>query len=170
MNKAITISIIVLVVGGIGGFLLLNSNRNSIAPQDKETIAPVAGKKIEGYQGNVLAGNVSPFLEFDKADYEKAKAEGKIIILDFYANWCPICRAEEPEILAGFEELNNSNVVGFRVNFNDSDTDSDEQALAQKFNIPYQHTKVVLRNGVEVSRSSDSWKKEDVVDSVNSGL
>ncbi len=170
MNKAIIILIIILIVGGIGILLVLNSNRNSTVPQREQANPSETGRKVEGHKGNVLAGNVSPFLEFNKADYERAKQENKIILLDFYANWCPICRVEEPEIFAGFEELNNSNVVGFRVNFNDSDTDFDEKALVQEFNIPIQHTKVVLKNGVEVSRSSDSWEKEDLVKTVNSAL
>ena len=170
MNKAITILIIVLIVGGIGILLVLNSNRNSTVPQKEQATSSETGRKARGYQGNVLAGSLAPFLEFNQADYDKAKAEGKIIILDFYANWCPICRAEEPEIFAGFEELNNPDVVGFRVNFNDSDTGADEKALAQQFNIPYQHTKVILKNGQEVSRSSDSWEKEDLVNAVNSTL
>ena len=168
MNKAITILIIVLIVGGIGILLVLNSNRNSTVPQKEQATSSEAGRKVEGYQGNVLAGNSSPFLEFNKADYEKAKSEGKIILLDFYANWCPVCRAEAPELHAGFDELNNPNAVGFRVNFNDSDTDSDEQALAREFNIPYQHTKVILKNGVEVSRSNEQWTRDDLANAVNS--
>ncbi len=164
MNKAIIIFIVILIVGGVGGFLILGSNRAT--PQEKQTNSTTE-RRAEGYQGNVLAGNISPFLEFNKADYEKAKREGKIIILDFYANWCPICRAEAPELHAGFDALNNSNVVGFRVNFNDSDTDSDEKALAREFNIPYQHTKVILKNGVEVSRSNEQWTKEDLLDAVS---
>ena len=121
MNKAIIILIIVLIVGGVGGFLFLNSSKTSIAPQDTQPTSPETERKVEGYQGNVLAGNASPFLEFNKADYEKAKTEGKIIVLNFYANWCPICRVEAPELHAGFDELNNPNVVGFRINFNDSE-------------------------------------------------
>src|SRR3989344_2316474 len=143
MNKTIVISATILLVGGIGLFLLI-SNEKSSEPQNQNNISQ-ASRKIEGYQGNLLAGDVSPFLEFNKADYEKAKQENKIILLDFYVNWCPICRAEEPAVYVGFGELNDPNVVGFRVNFNDSDTDSDEKALASEFNIPYQHTKVVLK-------------------------
>ncbi|OGH16465.1 MAG: hypothetical protein A3C30_04720 [Candidatus Levybacteria bacterium RIFCSPHIGHO2_02_FULL_40_18] len=169
MNKTILILITVFVVGGIGAFLLLNSNRtsNELKSQNKSL---ETSRKIEGYQGNVLAGNVSPFLEFNKADYERAKSQGKIILLDFYANWCPVCRAEEPAIHSGFDELNDPNIVGFRVSFNDSDTDSDEKALAQEFNIPYQHTKVILKNGVEVSRSNEQWTKEDLIGAVNKEL
>lgn len=117
--------------------------------------------KADGYAGGLLAGKSSPYLIFNKADYDKAIVEGKIVFLDFYANWCPICRAEAPEIKAGFDGLNRSDVVGFRVNYNDPDTDDDEKALAAQFSIPYQHTKVILKNGKEVYRSSDQWTADD---------
>lgn len=109
------------------------------------------------FTGKVLAGSTTPYLEFTKADYDKALAEQKIIVLNFYANWCPSCQAEHPEALRAFNTLEANNVVGFRVNFKDSETDADEAALAKQFAIPYQHTKVVLKDGAEVARSSDNW-------------
>jgi len=110
------------------------------------------------YMGTVLAGSSSPLLDFKKADYDKASSAGKIIVLDFYANWCPICRAEALHIKTGFDSLKREDVVGFRVNFNDSDTDQDEKDLAKNFQVPYQHTKVIIKNGKEVFRTSDSWE------------
>lgn len=118
-------------------------------------------QKAEGYDGELLAGKGSLYLAFNKTDYDKAVAEGKTVFLDFYADWCPICRAEAPEIKVGFDGLGRDDVVGFRVNYNDPDTDDFEKALAREFNIPYQHTKVILKNGKEVFRSGDSWTAED---------
>lgn len=118
-----------------------------------------AGKTIPGYQGKKIAGNIAPFLEFHQADYNKALKEDKVIVLNFYANWCPICRAEEPTIHEGFNSLSSDKVIGFRVNYNDSDTDADEKALAKQFKITYQHTKVILKKGQEFSRFLDSWDK-----------
>lgn len=112
------------------------------------------------YTGKKLAGTSSQYLEFTQADYVQAQKEGKIIFLDFYADWCPICRAEAPAIQEGFNNLSNEKVVGFRVNFKDAQTDDAEKALAKEFNIPTQHTKVVLKDGKEIVRSSDAWDAE----------
>lgn len=120
------------------------------------------GETAGKYQGQVLAGKTAVYIDFNKEDYDLAKRQGKIILLNFYANWCPICRGEAPELNRGFDELNNGNVIAFRVNFNDSDTDDYEKQLAEDFKITYQHTKVILKDGVETLRSSEPWDKEKV--------
>jgi thiol-disulfide isomerase/thioredoxin len=122
------------------------------------------GMMESSYTGKVLAGTASKYLNFKKADYEKALKENKKILLYFYANWCPICKKEQPETSAAFNELKDPALVGFRVNFKDSDTDADEIALAKEFGIAYQHTKVILKNGERVGKFPDSWDKERYLD------
>lgn len=113
-----------------------------------------------GYTGRVLAGKTSLYLEFNKSDYEKALMEKKKIMLYFYANWCPICRLEQPQTLAAFNEIDDAELIGFRVNYRDSATDADEEALAKEFGVSYQHTKVILKNGQRVLKAPDSWSKQ----------
>ncbi len=114
----------------------------------------------------VLAGTVSEYRIFNKEAYEKALAENKVIVLYFYANWCPLCKKEQPETKAAFDELNNPNVIGFRVNFKDSDTDEDEEAMARQFGIAYQHTKVIIKDGKQVLKAPDSWDKQRYLDEI----
>ena len=114
-----------------------------------------------GYTGKVLAGTESTkYLDFSKADYEKALKDKKKILLYFYASWCPLCIKEQPETFAAFNELNDADLIGFRVNYRDSDTDSDEETLAKEFGVSYQHTKVILKNGERVGKFPDSWDKQ----------
>ena len=112
------------------------------------------------YKGKILAGTTSRYLEFNQEDYDKALKENKKILLYFYANWCPICKAEQPNTFAAFNELKYPNLVGFRVNFRDSDTDPDEDALAEEFGVSYQHTKIILKDGQKVGKWPDSWDKQ----------
>ncbi len=111
----------------------------------------------------VLAKKNSTFTEFNKKDYERALSEGKIVYLEFYANWCPICRAQEPELIEGFNMLNRADVAGFRVNYKDDQTDGDEKELATKYKIPYQHHKIVLKEGKVVIDSAESWDAQTLV-------
>jgi thiol-disulfide isomerase/thioredoxin len=120
-----------------------------------------------GYQGAHLGGSHdTPYIAFTQTDYEKALAEGKTILLYFYANWCPLCKAEQPETIAAFNDLSNPHLVGFRVNYKDSETDADEEALAKQFGITYQHTKVILKDGKQTLKSLDSWKKTDYLNAL----
>jgi len=116
------------------------------------------------YTGKALAGTASKYLEFSKADYEKALGENKKILLYFYANWCPICKREQVDTFAAFNELSDSNLVGFRVNYKDGDDDADEKALAQQYDVAYQHTKVILKDGKQVGKWPDSWNKQRYLD------
>ena len=161
----IFIAVVVLVLGAV---IIFNNQKQTTISSEENTVSE--GKKIEGYSGKVLAGNSSPFLEFNKDDYEKALKSDKIILLDFYANWCPICRAEEPGIFSGFDSLTENKLIGFRVNFNDSDTDEDEKKLAKDFNVPYQHTKIFLKEGREISRSVDQWDEKTFIEEINAAI
>ena len=117
--------------------------------------------KLE-FLGQVLAGKESPLLDFDKSDYDKAVASDKLIVLYFYANWCPICREEFPKMQSAFNQISGDGVVGFRVNYNDSDTDNNEKELAREFGIAYQHTKVFLKNGQRILKAPESWNSAEM--------
>lgn len=119
-----------------------------------------------GFQGKVLAGTTTPYIEFSKADYDVALQTRPYVVLYFYANWCPICKAEQPLTFAAFNELQRSDMVGFRVNYRDSETDDDEVALAKQFGVTYQHTKVVLKDGKRILKSPETWSKQDYLDNL----
>ena len=119
------------------------------------------------YSGVVLAGTSAPLLDFTKGDYDAAIKTDKLVALYFFANWCPICRAEFPLMQEAFNGLQTDQVIGFRVNFNDSDTDADEKNLAREFGVAYQHTKVFLKNGQRVLKSPEQWPKDRYLKEIN---
>lgn len=124
---------------------------------DKNAMAAEGG--LMEYSGAVLAGESAPLLDFQKTDYETALKSDRLIVLYFYANWCPICKAEFPLMQGAFNDLTTNEVVGFRVNYNDNETDADETALAREFGVAYQHTKVFVRTGERLLKAPDSWSK-----------
>lgn len=134
----------------------LDSNNDSVGDACQEK---------SSYTGKVLAGTeATKYLEFNKADYDKALNEKKKILLYFYASWCPICRVEQTATFAAFNEINDPDLIGFRVNYRDDDTDADEISLAKEFGVSYQHTKVILKDGQRVGKFPDSWDKERYLD------
>ena len=91
-----------------------------------------------------------------KGSYEEyspeklALAENGKVVLYFHADWCPICRGLESEILANPAGVPND-VHILRVNY---DTSKD---LKQKYGVTYQHTFVqVDANGNLLAKWGDA--------------
>lgn len=105
--------------------------------------------------------------DYSNSNYQNAIASDKLVVLYFYANWCPICRAEFPMMEEAFKSLPGDDVVGIRVNFKDTMTDKDEEELAKQFDVPYQHYKVFFRDGNEILSSPESWSKERYIEEIS---
>lgn len=149
---------------------------NSMMEDGSMAVDNMGSESLEGdeammeYSGEVLAGHDAKFINFNKTDYESALKTDKLIVLYFYANWCPICKAEVPKLYDAFNSLNTDKVIGFRVNYNDNETDSNEVALAREHGVAYQHTKVFIRNGERIGKWPDSWDKNRYLSEIQSRL
>lgn len=73
-------------------------------------------------------------------------------VLFFYANWCPTCKKADLDIQAKSSSIPTDLSI-VRINYNDTDTSDAEKALAEKYQITYQHTLIYLdENGAEITR------------------
>jgi len=136
-----------------------SANQTITVAEEGESMLGGASSKLV-YKGKKLAGDSSPLLDFTSEDYEAAKLSDKLVVLYFYANWCPICREEFPKMEDAFGELTGSRVIGFRVNYNDNETSATERELASEFGVTAENTKILIRTGETLSQSSDPWDKE----------
>lgn len=147
-SAAIIIVIVFVIAVAAAGFFIINSNsqpesklqttvsnnmNDSMQMADRPTDSGTfsssempTGNRYVAYSPTVLA---------DSADTRR--------VLFFYANWCPICKPADAEFQKRISEI-PSDVTLIRVNYNDSDTDAEEQALADKYGVTYQHTFILL--------------------------
>jgi len=172
MPMIIAIVAVVLVLGGVAYYGNLSRTQEDKMAQGKAMMEKKAmeqkeneammdkGETMMKYSGAVLAGKSAPLLDFTKADYDAALNSDKLVVLYFYANWCPICIAEFPVMQKAFNELSTDKVIGFRVNYNDDQTDNDEKNLAKQFGVAYQHTKVFVKNGQRILKSPEGWDEK----------
>lgn len=179
--------VIILLVAIIGGGLYF-SGRGDNVMMEKESDAMMQEevmmeKPAEAMMNDEVPyagspdGAIDPFLNesgtvlmFTSSGYQRALASDKLIVLYFYADWCPVCQAEFPKMISAFNKLTSDGAVGFRVNYKDDFTDEDEIALAKQFGIAYQHTKVFLKNGKQVLKSPESWDETRYVNEIEKAL
>jgi len=90
--------------------------------------------------------------EYSQAAYDAAVASGRPVALYFYANWCPVCKVEFPKFEAAVQTQESGALAAFRVSYNDSDTSAEETAAAKAFQVGYQHTLVLIKNGSVISK------------------
>lgn len=137
--------------------------RVEVVTENETTSIPTKQNVEEAAEVKVLSSVPSTYQEFTKEAFDKALEEGKIVYLEFYATWCPTCIAQEPGLVEGLQTLADPNIVAFRVNFKDDNTGAYEKELMEKYNVTYQHTKVVLVDGKAVINEQAIWTSEDVV-------
>jgi len=140
-NKFILIVLLAVLLVGGGVSILIIKNQNSTSQESIDTQSEskvpngAANKEIEG----------SNYKLFNKIEFEKSLTEGKVIMLYFTANWCPICREQEPiNVEALFELIEEPDIIAFRVHILDSETTKETETLADNYEVRYQHTTVII--------------------------
>jgi hypothetical protein len=135
-----------------------NNGNNTVSTETASTVQTISNVITTGYNGKILAGNKSSYIEFNTQDYEKATADGKVILLYFYSDVGPLSQAEEYKIFRAFDEMGSSQMIGFKVHFGDSETTDAEKQLASSLDVTQARTKVILKNGKVMQKSIDSWE------------
>ena len=95
-------------------------------------------------------------LPYDKAAFDKALADGKPVIVDFFADWCPTCKAQKPHVQAILGEPKMKDVTLFIADYDK------EKDLKKMLRVTQQSTFVVFKGGKEVGRSTGQTRKEDL--------
>jgi thioredoxin 1 len=83
---------------------------------------------------------------FDSAKFEAAQKDGKPILVEVTAPWCPTCKAQKPTLQS--VETERPDLVVFDIDF---DT---KKELLQRFGVRAQSTLIVFKGGTEINRST----------------
>lgn len=153
--------------GNLQGLDLQNLDIETPDPSAEAPATPSAPAKPEAPKTTAPSASLT---DFAPEAFAAALNSDKLVVLYFYANWCPICRAEYPKMQQAFAELKTNDVVGFRVSFKDDEVTPEEEALAKEHGIAYQHTKVFIRNGERILKAPDSWEKDRYISEINQNL
>jgi thiol:disulfide interchange protein len=146
MKQALAVIVIVIILATGVYFLVSRKAPPTSTPTTSQTSTSDSqpSRTGEEYQAE-------NYRAYTKEEYEASLSEGKIVMLYFTANWCPVCREQEPinkETLMEFS--NDPDIVAFRVHILDSEETSETTALADKYDVRYQHTWVIIGKGGKV--------------------
>ncbi len=95
-------------------------------------------------------------LPFSKPAFDKALAEGKPVVVDFSATWCPTCKAQKPLVQSLLKEPKRQPLTLFVADFDK------EEALKKEMGVMTQSTFVVFKGGKEVARSTGQTDKAEI--------
>lgn len=110
---------------------------------------PMPMQKKDMAMDTMMKNELKPFT---KEAHAKAMAEGKTTLVFFHAPWCPVCKAQEPKVLA---HLNSDarDVVAFRIDYDSN------MELRKEMNVQKQSTLILYSGMKELARLS--YKSDD---------
>lgn len=139
MNKNLIIVIVIVLILGIGG-LVLRGRGNELpvsvgtSQTQEETSLPSAQ-----VSGNFVKGRVAPDVslsDFEGNTHNLADYRGKAVVLDYWASWCPPCRAEMP-VLQDAHERYGDELVIIGVHRTDTESKSAGERFASSVGVTY---------------------------------
>ncbi|MEA2068661.1 MAG: thioredoxin [Verrucomicrobiota bacterium] len=103
------------------------------------------------------AKEVGAVIELNKVNFDKTLKAGGVVLVDFWAPWCPPCRVQGPILDELAKAIGEDAVIG-KVNVDDSGE------LASKFGIQSIPTLIVFKDGELKERLVGVHQKDDLVE------
>lgn len=101
---------------------------------------------------------------FEPQAFTKAKSEGKTILVDFHADWCPVCKKQSTVLPTILKTDMYRDVVAFTADFDSS------KKLKKQLKVNHQSTLVLFKGEKEVARESGITATDEIEKLLNKGL
>ena len=102
------------------------------------------------------AANAASFEKFDKAAFAAAQQQGKPILVDVYATWCPTCKKQEKVLGALKNEAAYANLIIFQLDYDK------QKDVWKSMGVRKQSTLIAFKGLTETGRSVGVTNKEEI--------
>ena len=155
-GSSMVVGIIIVAALLIGGALIFggdSGSENSAVNNQTQSNETVSTENVSTDSDNInesVTNESSRYVEYSEGVLEEHAEKRRVLY--FYASWCPTCRPLDADLRSQSNRI-PEDVVIVRVNYKDSDTDGAEDALADEYDVAYQHTFVEINEeGNEVQK------------------
>ncbi len=107
----------------------------------------LAGGLVVAAVLNASAVLAAGAVDFTDAAFAAAQKQGKSIVIDVFAPWCPTCKAQAPILSRLEQEPKFAGYTVFRVDFDH------QEAVLRRFGVRMQSTLIAFKGDKEVGRS-----------------
>ena len=104
----------------------------------------------------VLPAMAGEIKAFDQASFDKLAAEGRPVVLDVSASWCPTCKQQKPIVDGLMKQPAYKEVTTLVIDY---DTN---KALLKKLKVTMQSTLLAFKGSQEVARSVGDTSPEGI--------
>ena len=119
------------------------------------------------YIGSTLAGTTAPLINFAPEDYQKAQVDQKNILLIF-CDTETVCQTEIQNAIAAFNQIDNSQLIGFNLQLNPQDPTTTSQKIADQYQVTTVPTKIIFDSqGKKLTQTTDTWSSEQYLEQLN---
>jgi thioredoxin 1 len=116
-------------------------------------VAAIALASMAFSAGTVLAFDEKPF---SQATFEAAQSSGKPVLVDVYAPWCPVCKAQQA-VLGGLnQDPKYADLTVLKVDFDN------QPDVLKSFNVRQQSTLIAFKGKAETGRSAGDTNKASI--------
>ena len=98
---------------------------------------------------------------YNKADFDKALSEGKVVIVSSWIKYCTSCASQMKVLKKAKNDFDNIEYFAFDVT---------NKEIAKFFNVQYQTTLLIFKENKEVYRSIGETTKELIYDALKSSI
>ena len=98
---------------------------------------------------------------YNKVDFNKALSEGKVVIVSSWIKYCTSCASQMKVLNKATSEFDNIEYFAFDVT---------NKEIANSFNVQYQTTLLIFKDGDEVYRSIGETSKDLIYKAIKSSI